>query len=53
MSEETAARVVCQDCWFSTVVRPDDDRLPADVVIDHGKESGHKLSVESLEVECP
>lgn len=39
------AEVVCQDCPFSAVVAEDDDRLPADIVTEHGKETGHKLSV--------
>lgn len=40
-----AAQVVCEECQFSTTVRDDDDRLPADVVREHGRETGHKLSV--------
>lgn len=48
MEPETAARVECQECHFSTVVRPGDGRVPADVVIEHGKEAGHKLSVTPL-----
>lgn len=40
------ADVVCEDCPFSTTIHDDDDRLPADVVREHGKERGHKLSVE-------
>lgn len=40
------AHIVCEDCPFSTTVHDGDDRLPADVVREHGKERGHKLSVE-------
>lgn len=43
------ARVECQECDFTTIVSDDDDRIPADVVIAHGKESGHKLSVTTIE----
>ena len=39
----------CQDCNFTAVVTPNDDRLPADVVVEHGRESGHKLSVRRVE----
>lgn len=49
MGERTAARVECRECWFATDVGPEDDRSPAEVVIAHGRESGHKLSVTSLE----
>ena len=49
MGEQEAARVECRECWFSADVAPGDDRSPAEVVIAHGRESGHKLSVTSLE----
>ena len=45
-SHHHRARVTCTECPFSAVVEDDDDRLPADVVREHGEESGHKLSVE-------
>lgn len=48
MGERDAARVECRECCFSADVEPDDDRIPAEVVIAHGRESGHKLSVKSL-----
>lgn len=40
------ARVVCADCPFSATISDGDARLPADVVREHGRETGHKLSVE-------
>lgn len=40
------ALVNCKECPYSEVVMDEDDRLPADVVREHGEESGHKLSVE-------
>lgn len=49
MVTEQSARVECQECHFSAVVTEADDRIPADVVIAHGKESGHKLSVTPIE----
>lgn len=39
------ALIDCQECGFSKTVRPEDGTLPADVVVEHGKETGHKLSV--------
>jgi hypothetical protein len=49
MGEDYETRVECQDCNFATVVSPDEDRLPADVVVEHGRESGHKLAVHAVE----
>ena len=49
MGESYEARVECQDCGFSTIVKPGEDRIPADVVVEHGRESGHKLSVGPVE----
>lgn len=40
------ALIECEECPYSEVVMDEDDRLPADVVREHGEESGHKLSVE-------
>lgn len=34
-------RVECTDCPFVEVVDPEEDRQPADVIIDHGSETGH------------
>lgn len=48
MAEPKSTRVQCKECQFSTVVDPGDDRDPADIVIEHGKEMGHKLSVKPL-----
>lgn len=43
------ALVDCQECDFSKAVTPDDGILPADVVVEHGRATGHKLSVGSVE----
>lgn len=43
-------RVSCTDCHFSKVVDNVGDK-PAMVTIEHGKETGHKLTTEVLEAE--
>lgn len=48
MEPGTSARVECQECQFSETVRAGDGRVPADIVIEHGRESGHKLSVTTV-----
>jgi len=40
-----ALRVDCTQCHFERVVDGEEVR-PAEVVIDHGRETGHKLSVD-------
>lgn len=49
MDTEESVRVECRECTFTAVVTESDDRVPAEVVIAHGKESGHKLSVTTIE----
>lgn len=41
--------VDCTECPFSRTVSPDDDLVPAEVVIEHGKQTGHLLRVGSPE----
>lgn len=43
------ASIECQECAFLKTIHPDDGTLPADVVVEHGKETGHKLSVGAIE----
>lgn len=43
---ERVARVDCQDCLFSEVVYPADRALPADIVVEHGRETGHTSRVK-------
>lgn len=38
--------VECQECLYSEVVEPDDELTPGEAVIEHGRETGHKLRVE-------
>lgn len=40
-----AVEVRCTQCRFTKLVGPDDPQLPADVIIEHGTETGHKLSM--------
>ena len=43
--------VTCTECPFSATVTPADDRLPAEYVVDHGKETGHKLQTNRVPAE--
>ena len=45
MSHTPLKRVECTDCPFSRVVDDEDDELPAEVLIEHGRETGHTLTV--------
>lgn len=49
MSQEQAVLIECGDCPFSTTVKPEDNELPADVLVDHGREYGHILSIHKIE----
>lgn len=49
VQEATPMEVDCQECAFSRVVEPTTEELPADVVIEHGRSSGHKLRVGEIE----
>lgn len=39
----------CRECGFRKEFGPDGDELPADTVISHGQETGHKLTVNKPE----
>lgn len=41
-------RIVCTDCYFSKLVTTDGERS-AEVIIEHGRETGHKLTSEEPE----
>lgn len=43
------AQVECQDCPYTHVVEEDSGVLPGEIVIRHGRETGHKLYVKYLE----
>ncbi|MFQ3320015.1 MAG: hypothetical protein ACI8UR_002014 [Natronomonas sp.] len=38
-------RVTCTDCHFSKDVEAD-GQAPAETIIEHGRERGHKLTIE-------
>lgn len=47
-AEEHTIRVVCTECHFSVVVeRGGTD--PAEAIVDHGRETGHKLTTEATD----
>jgi len=44
----TRIRVHCLDCSFEKVVESDDDRKPAEILIDHGQRTGHTLAIDPI-----
>lgn len=42
---ECTARVECQDCEYTKIVEENDDALPGEVLVEHGRKRGHKLRV--------
>lgn len=42
-------KIECSKCQFSKVVEADSEKLPAEVVREHGKRTGHKVRVFSIE----
>lgn len=47
--ENPRMEVECNDCQFSRIVEPGDEELPGEVVIKHGDETGHQLSLNSID----
>lgn len=45
--ERPVVRVVCTECPFEVVVEKGGER-PAEVIVDHGRETGHTLTTEEL-----
>lgn len=41
-------RIECTECQFARTVSPDEDVLPADVIVEHGDETGHTLNATLL-----
>lgn len=41
--------VTCTDCQYSRVISPDDPILLADLIIEHGRETGHTLAAERVD----
>lgn len=44
--------IECSECQFLRIISPDDDELPAEIVIEHGKKTGHTLSTEPVDDEA-
>lgn len=44
-------RVECRECDFARTIRPDDDELPSAVLIRHGRETGHKLTLSKYKTD--
>lgn len=49
MTDADELLVDCDECPFSQVVPTDGDVSPAEVVVEHGKERGHTLSMEPVD----
>lgn len=43
-------KVLCKECSFSKTVANEGER-PGEVIIEHGRETGHKLTSEKVEGE--
>ncbi|SEP10483.1 hypothetical protein SAMN04487948_11448 [Halogranum amylolyticum] len=41
-------KVTCGECTFTQVIHPGDEELPSEIVVEHGKQTGHKLKVAAL-----
>lgn len=44
-----AVNLECIECRFSKVVSPNVGKLPVDFVVEHGRETGHKVKISSDE----
>lgn len=42
-------RVDCTECRFSETAGPDSDQLPGELLVQHARETGHKLSLTRLD----
>lgn len=49
MPDAPPMKVDCKDCHFSRVVDADDDELPGEVLVRHGRETGHTLRTSRLD----
>lgn len=45
---QRTVRVVCTECGFSEVVEKGGEK-PAEVIVEHGRKTGHKLRTEEVE----
>lgn len=46
--ERKGMRVTCTSCHFEEVVDPDSDILAAELVVQHGEATGHKLNISPV-----
>lgn len=49
MGDQGRVKVQCQACAFSQVVTPEDDETPAELIIEHGRETGHTLAITLID----
>lgn len=48
-TDSDPVRVECTKCGFARTVNPTDDVRAADLIIQHGRETGHTLAAKRLE----
>lgn len=41
-------QVECKECSYTKIIHSDDDDLPSDIIIEHGRVTGHRLTVSEL-----
>lgn len=46
--DRPAIRVTCVDCPFTKVIEKGDEK-PAEVIVEHGQQTGHKLTTEETD----
>lgn len=51
MAEQVEQRMHldCQECTFSTLAAIDGERLPAEILIEHSRETGHKVALSQAD----
>ena len=42
-------RVDCTECHFTVLVEPVDEKRPAEIILEHGRETGHTLNTTPRE----
>lgn len=42
---ELTMQLDCRECTFSTLAAVDGERLPADILVEHSLETGHKVAL--------
>ena len=42
-------KVECTECGFQRFMDPDDGEKPADALVEHGRQTGHKLTVQRVD----